>query len=48
MADAGADILIPHMGLTTKGTIGAVDGRYARRRGAASAGDARRRAARED
>ncbi|MCA9173915.1 MAG: phosphoenolpyruvate hydrolase family protein [Planctomycetales bacterium] len=23
MADAGADILIPHMGLTTKGTIGA-------------------------
>ena len=25
MANAGADILIPHMGLTTKGTIGAVD-----------------------
>jgi predicted TIM-barrel enzyme len=23
MAEAGADILIPHMGLTTKGTIGA-------------------------
>ena len=23
MADAGADILIPHMGLTTKGSIGA-------------------------
>ena len=23
MAQAGADILIPHMGLTTKGTIGA-------------------------
>jgi predicted TIM-barrel enzyme len=23
MAEAGADVLIPHMGLTTKGTIGA-------------------------
>ena len=23
MAEAGADILVPHMGLTTKGTIGA-------------------------
>ena len=27
MAEAGADILIPHMGLTTKGTIGATHGR---------------------
>jgi predicted TIM-barrel enzyme len=26
MAEAGADILIPHMGLTTKGTIGATSG----------------------
>ena len=31
MAEAGADILIPHMGLTTKGTIGAAHGADARR-----------------
>ena len=27
MAEAGADVLVPHMGLTTKGTIGAADRR---------------------
>jgi predicted TIM-barrel enzyme len=27
MADAGADVLVPHMGLTTKGTIGAATAR---------------------
>ena len=32
MAKAGADILIPHMGLTTKGTIGATTAAHARRR----------------
>ena len=27
MAEAGADVLVPHMGLTTKGTIGATSAR---------------------
>ncbi len=31
MAEAGADVLVPHMGLTTKGTIGAHDRADARR-----------------
>ena len=26
MAEAGADVLVPHMGLTTDGAIGAADG----------------------
>ena len=30
MAEAGADVLVPHMGLTTGGAIGAVDGEDAR------------------
>ena len=37
MAEAGADILVPHMGLTTKGTIGAetAHSRWRKRRAAA-------------
>ena len=31
MAEAGADVLVPHMGLTTKGTIGASTALHARR-----------------
>ena len=31
MAEAGADVLVPHMGLTTGGAIGARDGEDARR-----------------
>ena len=31
MAEAGADVLVPHMGLTTGGTIGARHGEDARR-----------------
>ena len=46
MAEAGADILIPHMGLTTKGTIGAEYRLDAGRIRAARAGDARRGQAR--
>ena len=43
MAEAGADVLVAHMGLTTTGTIGAADGAHARRVRRAGAGDARRR-----
>ena len=43
MAKAGADILIPHMGLTTKGTIGASTA-LTLDDSARAAGDARRRA----
>ena len=46
MAEAGADVLVPHMGLTTGGAIGADDGEDARRVRAADPGDARRRQAR--
>ena len=42
MAEAGADVLVPHMGLTTGGTIGAADREDARRVGRARPGDARR------
>ena len=42
MTRAGADVLVPHMGLTTKGTIGAADGADARRVRGAHPGDARR------
>ena len=38
MARAGADVLIPHMGLTTKGSIGARTRLDPRRRGRAGAG----------
>ncbi len=44
MAEAGADVLVPHMGLTTKGMIGAQTGADAGRGGRARPGDARRRA----
>ena len=47
MAQAGADVLVPHMGPTTGGSIGARHGADARRRGRARAGDARRREARQ-
>ncbi len=43
MAEAGADVLVPHMGLTTSGTIGAQTALHARRVRGAGAGDARRR-----
>ena len=43
MAEAGADVLVPHMGLTTKGTIGAQTARDAGRVRRADPGDARRR-----
>ena len=43
MAKAGADVLIPHMGLTTKGTHRREDGADAGRRGEAGAGTGRRR-----
>ena len=42
MAEAGADILIPHMGLTTKGTIGAQTALTLDECRRARAGDARR------
>ena len=47
MAEAGADVLVPHMGLTTGGAIGAETGAHARRRRRAGAGAARRREARQ-
>jgi len=47
MAEAGADILIPHMGLTTKGSIGADGCPVAGGVGAADSGHARRGPARE-
>ena len=46
MAEAGADVLVPHMGLTTKGTIGATTAKTLDELRAADPGDARRREAR--
>ena len=46
MARAGADVLVPHMGLTTKGTIGAQTALTLDEAVGAGAGDARRGAAR--
>ncbi len=43
MTEAGADVLVPHMGLTTGGAIGATHGKDTRRIGGADPGDARRR-----
>ena len=43
MAEAGADVVVAHMGLTTKGAIGADDGPHPRGVGRAGPGDPRRR-----
>ena len=43
MAEAGADVLVPHMGLTTKGTIGAQTAKTLDECVERDPGDARRR-----
>ena len=45
MAEAGADVLVPHMGLTTGGTIGATTAKTLDELRRADPGDARRREA---
>ena len=47
MTRAGADVLVPHMGLTTSGTIGATTAVTPRRSGPQGPGDARRRGGRQ-
>ena len=46
MAEAGADVLVPHMGLTTKGSIGAHTAKTLDQCVDGDPGDARRRRAR--